>query len=101
MEGKPLKRLVAAAGRDGLYYSMEGKMMPFDKRLIFTVTTGRSGTKYLSEILKQNKRLDVFHEPEPSFQSVFRIALRDRIVARDFMTNQKLPFIKKCKNVSC
>ncbi len=38
------------------------------KRLIFTFTTGRSGTNYLAALLYHINKADVFHEPSPEFK---------------------------------
>ena len=63
------------------------------KRLIFTVTPGRSGTDYLHFLLKLVDGADVFHEPEPGFQRVMRRVMEDPDVARRFWLEQKLPAI--------
>lgn len=64
-----------------------------DKRLIFTVATGRCGTAYLAELLKFIPRADVFHEPEPEFADVMRSAQEDPGVAASFIREKKLPAI--------
>ena len=64
-----------------------------EKRLIFTVTPGRSGTDYLHFLLKLVDGVDVLHEPEPGFQRVMRRVMEDPDVARRFWLEQKLPAI--------
>lgn len=63
------------------------------KRLILTVTTGRSGTAYLCNLLDGLPNLCCKHEPEPQFASVMRAAQTNRAIAEDFLYNQKLPAI--------
>lgn len=64
-----------------------------NKRLIFTVTTGRSGTYYLSRLIDTSFEALSFHEPDPAFQSVMREVQHDPSVAYRFWTEQKLPHI--------
>jgi hypothetical protein len=64
-----------------------------NKRLVFTVTTGRSGTKYLSTMLSYLPNVQSLHEPLPAFHRVLRAALRDPMVARSFLLEEKLPAI--------
>lgn len=78
------------------------KMLPYDlksilenKRLIFTVTTGRSGTGYLSELLSHLPGVTCLHEAEPDFVSVMREVQLDQSLAEDFWLNKKLPRISK------
>lgn len=63
------------------------------KRLIFTVTTGRSGTAYLAKILELLPDVASFHEPEPRFSDVMRLTQRDVGVAYKFWIEKKLPQI--------
>lgn len=65
-----------------------------EKRLIFTVTTGRSGTGFLCHILQDIDDVACFHEPRPSFSDVMREAISDPQIAKAFLTEQKLPFIR-------
>ncbi|WP_163328944.1 hypothetical protein GFV12_06535 [Desulfurobacterium thermolithotrophum] len=72
------------------------------KRLIFTVTTGRSGTAYLSKILSLIPNISAFHEPEPNFVDVMRLALEKPELAVKFWVLEKLPFIAKTPhNIYC
>lgn len=63
------------------------------KRLIFTVTTGRSGTMFLASILRLLKGNDCFHEPGNLFNQYFREAIYDQKMARRFWLDRKLPEI--------
>lgn len=63
------------------------------KRLIFTVTTGRSGTGYLSEMLRFLPSVASYHEPEPKFSHVMRTVQSDRESAYAFWIERKLPWI--------
>ncbi len=63
------------------------------KRLIFTVTTGRSGTKYLTYLLSLLKDFTVEHEANPAFHGYLKQVQKDQSVATDFWINEKLPHI--------
>lgn len=64
-----------------------------EKRLIFTVTTGRSGTAYLSTLFGYVRNTHTFHEPAPEFVNVLRQVQDDSGTARDFLVNEKLPVV--------
>ena len=66
-----------------------------NKRFIFTVTTGRTGTGYLAHLLGIFRDTLTFHEPEPSYVSCMRQAQADRAVARSFLLETKLPVIAR------
>ncbi len=63
------------------------------KRLIFTVTTGRSGTAYLTNVFTYMKGVHAFHEPAPEYVDVLRSVQADSALAHRFLLNKKLPFI--------
>ena len=64
------------------------------KRLIFTITTGRSGTGYLAKMLGLlGVNIASHHEPEPKFSHVMRFVQTNPKIAYDFWVNKKLPFI--------
>lgn len=64
------------------------------KHLIFTVTSGRSGSHFLARVMGYVPRLTVFHEEkEHSFHHYLRAAQTDRSVAERFLLEEKLPFI--------
>ncbi len=63
------------------------------KRLVFTVTTGRSGTAYLSTILGFVQNSRAVHEPHPEFADVMRQVQREPELAYRFLLDQKLPAI--------
>jgi hypothetical protein len=65
-------------------------------RLILTVTPGRSGTAYLSELLKGMPGIYSDHEPEPKFSDVMRSAQYNATIACRFLLWQKLPAIRRC-----
>ena len=67
------------------------------KRLIFTITTGRSGTGYLAEVLRNIPDVQSYHEPEPRFSDVMRSVQADKTVAVKFWMNKKLPEIASKK----
>lgn len=64
-----------------------------NKRLIFTVTTGRSGTAYLAAVFRYAKNIQAFHEPEPQFYRVLRAAQTRPEIARRFLLEEKFPAI--------
>ena len=63
------------------------------KSLIFTVTPGRSGTKYLAALLGSVPGVAAHHEPQPDFVTALRRAQQDPEVAFAFWRDVKLPFI--------
>jgi len=66
-----------------------------DKRLIFTVTPGRSGTGYLAAALDTLDNVTAKHEPDPNFRWLMREIQRapfDRTIA--FLQAEKLPAIE-------
>jgi hypothetical protein len=67
------------------------------KRLIFTITTGRSGTEYLSHALACFRDVDSRHEPKPTFGSAFRTICSAPATAREFWLAHKLPRIAASK----
>jgi hypothetical protein len=64
-----------------------------DKRFIFTVTTGRTGTGYLAHLLGIFKGTTTYHEPEPAFSAHLRAAQQDPRTARQFLLEEKIPAI--------
>ncbi len=65
------------------------------KRLIFTITTGRSGTEYLAKVLGAFPGVRATHEPKPTFGSAFRSVCAEPSVAREFWLAHKLPRIAR------
>ncbi len=63
------------------------------KRLIFTVTTGRSGTAYLTAVFGYMKGVHAFHEPAPEYVSCLRQVQSQPELARQFLLEEKLPAI--------
>ncbi|HVI50259.1 MAG TPA: hypothetical protein VM661_03520 [Candidatus Sulfotelmatobacter sp.] len=74
---------------------MPAPKLEIDKHLIFTVTSGRSGTLYLSELLKSIPGVASFHEPEPDFTVFMRRAQVDPFIAYPFWLQFKLPMIQQ------
>jgi hypothetical protein len=71
------------------------------KRFIFTVTTGRSGSNFLTEVLACLKDTCSVHEPRPRFDKVMRMTQGYPIVAEEFLAKKKIPAMeKKLKNKS-
>lgn len=63
------------------------------KRLCFTVTSGRSGTKLLAELLRESAGICAEHEPAPRFNYVLRSILECPDAARWWLETEKLPAI--------
>jgi hypothetical protein len=63
------------------------------KRLVFTVTTGRSGTAYLSHMLSLVPGTSSHHEPMPCFSDVMRDVQGNPRLADRFWVDRKLPAI--------
>ena len=66
-----------------------------DKRLIFTISPGRCGTKYLFEMLKTVPGIAVEHEPKPGFEDAARLAQFIPDASRRFWAEYKLPYIAR------
>lgn len=67
-----------------------------DKRVIFTVTTGRSGTHYLARILSYLPGTSVYHEErEHCYEHHLRATQDNPAIALSFMNEEKLPFIER------
>jgi hypothetical protein len=64
------------------------------KRLIFTVTTGRSGTDYLARMLGCVPGVASRHEARPNFVWAMRDVQNDPELGRRFWVEQKLPAIE-------
>lgn len=67
------------------------------KRLILTVTTGRSGTEYLARVLGAFRDVRATHEPKPTFGSAFRTVCANPATAREFWLAHKLPRIARSR----
>ena len=67
------------------------------KRLILSVTTGRSGTAYLTSVFGYIKGCKAYHEPAPEFSDVLRKVQNDPELARRFLLDRKLPKIALSK----
>jgi hypothetical protein len=65
------------------------------KRLLFTVTTGRSGTRHLAWALARFRDVEARHEPKPTFSSALRTVLARPATARQFWLEHKLPRIAR------
>jgi hypothetical protein len=63
------------------------------RRLVFTVTTGRSGTALLAHLLALHRGVVARHEPKPTFSSALRSVLARPGVATEFWLAHKLPAI--------
>lgn len=66
-----------------------------DRRLVFTISTGRAGTRHLAFCLGLFRDVEARHEPHPKFSDVLRRALEEPGAAREFWTDRKLPRIAR------
>ena len=73
---------------------MSGRSLA-QKRLIFTVTAGRSGTSYLAKLLALVPEVASFHEPAPHFVDVMRAVQSKPDQAYRFWIERKLPKIAR------
>jgi hypothetical protein len=64
------------------------------KDLVFTVTSGRSGTKLLTALLRRSLRICAEHEPAPRANFFLRETIRDPNYGLLWLINEKLPFIE-------
>lgn len=64
-----------------------------DKNIIMCLTTGRSGTNLLEQLLALAKDTCAVHEPEPAFHHVLEDVKRDPSAAVAFVRDRKLPDI--------
>lgn len=63
------------------------------KRLIFTITTGRSGSGYLAGLLNMLPGVLALHEPKPLMSDAYQKIRRDPKFAREWWMDRKLPEI--------
>jgi hypothetical protein len=61
------------------------------KRLCFAVTSGRSGTKLLANLLRGAAGICAEHEPAPRFNYVYRSVVDSPDAARWWLLSEKLP----------
>ena len=72
---------------------MSTQLNAVNKKLIFTVTSGRSGTDYLSRLLAAIPDVSSHHEPNPNFVQVMRRVQSDPAMAYMYLNQHKLPAI--------
>ena len=72
-----------------------GSILNDTRRLIFTVTSGRSGTALLAKLLSRVPGVVALHEPEPRFNFKLRETIADPRRAIPFLLEEKLPAIAK------
>ena len=65
------------------------------KRALFTVTTGRSGSNLLTEVLSCRSSICSLHEPSPSFDSVMSLVQQYPFVANEFLLKKKKKAIER------
>jgi hypothetical protein len=65
-----------------------------NKRLIFSLNSGRCGTGYLAEVMNTVPGVYALHEPYPNFVSILRPGKGDHDIYKKWMQDKKLPFIE-------
>jgi hypothetical protein len=65
-----------------------------DKRLVFTISTGRAGTQTLSAVFGCARKTCSLHEPKPGYSKCLRRVQRNAEAALEFLVEQKLPAIR-------
>ena len=65
----------------------------FNKKLVFTITAGRTGTAHLARMLAALPDSTALDEPDPAFSALTRAVAHNPEVARRFLLKLKLPFI--------
>ena len=75
---------------------MDIPQVQLDKKIIFTVTPGRSGTTYLTKLLATVPDVTSLHEPAPNFYYAMRLAQEHPIAAYNFLYQYKIPAIIQC-----
>ncbi len=73
------------------------KTHPLPNRFIFTISSGRSGTKHLTRILGSFPEVGALHEPAPNFLQEMRVAQLDFEIAQRFLDDKKLPQLSLAK----
>jgi hypothetical protein len=63
------------------------------KKLIFTISSGRSGTKHLTRILGTLPSVGALHEPVPNFLHQMQSSQSDSSIADKFLNDLKLPWM--------
>ncbi|MBJ3778442.1 hypothetical protein [Acuticoccus mangrovi] len=63
------------------------------RRLIFCITSGRSGSGALAALMAHVSAVQSVHEPEPKFAWMVRAVQRDRATAEEFLIYDKLPVV--------
>ena len=68
-----------------------------DKRLLFTVSTGRCGTQHLAFCLSLFRCVSAHHEPRPKFSEAMRAVQAQPDAAGEFWLRRKLPRIARSR----
>jgi hypothetical protein len=71
--------------------------MKLPKKLIFTLSSGRSGTKHLARILGTLPGVGAHHEPVPNFVEEMQTAQANFGIAQKFLEEKKLPQLSLVK----
>lgn len=71
-----------------------------NKNLVFTVSTGRSGTNLFCDVFKLANDTVSLHEPKPNFAENLNFCSRNVAAAKRFLIDKKLPAIVSHPNVN-
>lgn len=75
---------------------MSVEQVTLDKRLIFTVTAGRTGTAYLAKLLDTVPTVSAYHEPKPNYVEVLRRIQTHPFMSYEYLSKYKIPAIREC-----
>lgn len=75
---------------------MSIERVELNKELILTVTSGRSGTRYLAKLLEGVPGVSAHHEPSPNYALVLRLVQSQPQAAFNYLIQHKLPAIQQC-----
>lgn len=62
-----------------------------EKRLVLTITSGRSGTSLLAAVLRRGLNIEADHEPAPRINFVLRSILADPEMGPAWLVTEKIP----------
>jgi len=65
-----------------------------NKRFIYTVTTGRSGSNFITQVFSCLDDTISLHEPKPRYDRIMRTAQHYPAIAKQFLLEKKLPAIE-------
>ena len=74
--------------RKGVIYDLRQEGFKSIDSPVFFLSTGRCGTKWFARLISADKKLKVFHEPQPNLGSQSKLAF-ETIIQKDFNINHE------------